>query len=323
VIEIKIFKLRFKTPLHIGADSTLREKVDTIIHSDTLYSALYDLAVRARSKIKDAISRREILLTSAFPYYEDGSEKIFFLPKPIFNFKIYGYDPKWDFELGKKLKKLTFVPSTWLESSDFIKEFLKNEISKKPDYLRETYAIDILPRVFVDRVTSSSNFYRMAQVFFHKGGLYFGVKFLSDGLEDEFRGLLKLLGDEGIGGRRSTGSGAFEFEEDKLVIKVPQGANFYLLLSLAVPSEDEMDNILKESSYELILRRGWFLLNTGHSLRRKSIWMFKEGSVLRKEIKGCAIDVTPDALSEYVHAANSEVYKFAYAFTIPVGLSHE
>ncbi|MEO0239571.1 MAG: type III-A CRISPR-associated RAMP protein Csm4 [candidate division WOR-3 bacterium] len=320
MINLKIFKLKFKSPLHVGADSTLREKVEVIIHSDTLYSALYDLSIRVGSRIREAILERKILLSSAFPYYEDENERIYFLPRPIYNVKGAQGKSKEDFELSKKFKKLDFIPSDWLNSIDNLQKNIGNGFSKYSDLLKEIYAVDILPKVFVDRFTSASTFYRMGQVFFYKGGLYFIVKFLSEGLEGEFRGLLKLLGEEGIGGKRSTGSGTFEFEEDALTFEMPESPNFYLLLSLSIPVEGEMDGILKNSYYELILRRGWFLTDEGYSRRRKSVWMLKEGSILHKDIKGCAVDVTPEAL---YGLSDSKIYKFAYAFTLPVRLNHE
>jgi CRISPR-associated protein Csm4 len=320
VINLKIFKLKFKSPLHVGADSTLREKVDIIIHSDTLYSALYDLSVRVGSRIKEAILERKIVLSSAFPYYEDKAERVYFLPRPIYNVRIAQGKTKEDFELAKRFKKLVFIPSDWLSSLDDLQKNIGNGFSKYSDLLKEIYAVDILPKVFVDRFTSASTFYRIGQVFFLKGGLYFVVKFLSEELEGEFRGLLELLGEEGIGGRRSTGSGTFEFEEDALTFEMPESPNFYLLLSLSIPGEGEMDGILKNSYYELMLRRGWFLTDEGYSRRRKSVWMLKEGSILHKDIKGCSIDVTPEAL---YGLSNNKIYKFAYAFTLPVRLNHE
>jgi CRISPR/Cas system CSM-associated protein Csm4 (group 5 of RAMP superfamily) len=66
-----LYKIKFLTGVHLGSKSG----VEPILHSDTLFSILYSESEELGRKL----DKDKILLSSAFPYYEDS----LYLPKPF------------------------------------------------------------------------------------------------------------------------------------------------------------------------------------------------------------------------------------------------
>jgi hypothetical protein len=69
------------------------------------------------------------------------------------------------------------------------------------------------------------------------------------------------------------------------------------------------------AAYELLCRRGWICSPEGSHLRRKSVWMITEGSVLTGSVQSVAgrlVDVKPDMLQAH------PVYRYGYAFAVGV-----
>lgn len=66
--------------------------------------------------------------------------------------------------------------------------------------------------------------------------------------------------------------------------------------------------------YELITRRGWISSPEASNLRRRTIWMFKEGSVLSGQPEwgiGQLVNLKPDP-------SPHDVWRYGYAFPIGV-----
>jgi CRISPR type III-A-associated RAMP protein Csm4 len=94
--------------------------------------------------------------------------------------------------------------------------------------------------------------------------------------------LLDLLGHVGIGGDRSCGVGHFCIEE-KTIAAVPDlGRGGRLLLSLAAPERSAVEGGLLNAPavYTLIERGGWVTRPGASSLRRRSVRMIGEGSLV-------------------------------------------
>ncbi|MFN9861756.1 MAG: type III-A CRISPR-associated RAMP protein Csm4, partial [Pseudanabaena sp.] len=110
---------------------------------------------------------------------------------------------------------------------------------------------------------------------------------------------LELLGEEGLGGEKSSGAGQFEAswhdldEIWKELIKFD--GNFQSLISLYW--DDELIS-LDNSSYELQERGGW-ITSSSKNQRRKKVVMFAEGSVFSEIPKGKLANVTPPEFSQH------------------------
>jgi CRISPR-associated protein Csm4 len=146
---------------------------------------------------------------------------------------------------------------------------------------------DTTQRVVIDRInTASTPFYleKLYPVGWHRDcGLYVLVQ--NDGF-DKLENLFRLLGDNGIGLQRSLGNGTFDYVFDgKMDIAQPQNPSAWVSLSLFRPeNEEKLGKIqLEHSQYQLLKRGGWLASpeDARHmSLRKKSVLMFAEGSVL-------------------------------------------
>jgi len=188
------------------------------------------------------------------------------------------------------------------------------------------------PRVTVDRITSSSQVYQAGRVWFQPGGgLWLLMRWRAD-WRQQGELALRILGDEGIGGERSAGHGQFRlhgpYELDSLPSPIP-GKRF-LTLSLYYPKPGELKDALQgdDVHYQFSVRRGWMSspnmrksvttgqIASGSGLRRKSVHMFAEGSLLYWPSKGGVLgslaDVTPGEFP-----APHPVFRYGLAF--PVG----
>lgn len=170
---------------------------------------------------------------------------------------------------------------------------------------------ELIPRVAVDRVSATANLFHTGRLRFANGcGLAFWAEADVGGGFDYLELLeqaLDVLADEGLGGKRSVGYGQFRWEgrdeapEDALR-QVTLGAdaaeaapepNGFLTLSLYLPDASEY-TLLPRAWYRRILRRGWIFSPEGRNLRRRGVWMLREGSVLPAAPLGTLEDVRPE-----------------------------
>jgi len=146
-----------------------------------------------------------------------------------------------------------------------------------------------VPRVTVDRISSASNIFHAGRTTFAKGcGLWFGVQWLEPdaavgdaSYRQAFELTLNMLQDDGLGGERSTGYGAFTWEENCPVsLPDPAPGQGAWLLSRYHPRTEELPASLtaKQSAYQLTSVGGWLRSPDGAATRRKRLMMVAEGS---------------------------------------------
>ncbi|OPZ93757.1 MAG: hypothetical protein BWY73_00141 [candidate division TA06 bacterium ADurb.Bin417] len=289
---MKTVRLNFKSSLHLGNREGVAESTDTFIRSDTLFSAfchafllLYGEAETERLLAEFQEGRPPFLLSSTFPWV---GETLYF---PV---------PRNQFPTEKRIKKAQFVARP-----DFEKLLAGKILNDKMDLLpggpdKTPWEISHTPRVSIDRLTNHTGeeFFHSAEAWYKKGsGLFFILDIKSEELEGRLKAAIKLLADEGLGGDRSVGKGGFElvppvFEELKL--REPKEADGLVTLSLFLPAEEECQP-LEYSYYELVERKGYVFSPRQRSLRRRSVRMLAEGSVLpaSREYRGRLADLTP------------------------------
>lgn len=174
---------------------------------------------------------------------------------------------------------------------------------------QEVYAQQQVPRVTVERVGSASDIYHVGRTTFAEGcGLWFGVAWreaeptLPNGAcwREAFRTALGLLADDGLGGERAAGYGAFEVaREGTLKLPAPTAGGIGLLLSRYHPREAELPDSLDGpgTAYQLVAVGGWLRSWDGAAQRRKRLWMVEAGSTIRMPEDGqCGgvVDVRPE-----------------------------
>jgi CRISPR-associated protein Csm4 len=231
-------------------------------------------------------------------------------------------------ERGKEIKKLKWLDSAsfknWISSVHLGEDDLNALVSLQQAY-RDTFKIEIRPRVSLDRATQNSNIYHCGYVYFKdRAGLYGFVSFNDLSTVEQFRKLLTALGETGLGGEKTYGCGLFELVSMEKVSGIFKEIFFhdvktYTLLSLYHPPEQEMADIGNALiAYDVVRGRGW--ITSGRyalPLKRKSVGFFTEGSVLTSKPGGCLVDVTPEGAQP--DALYHRVYRYGYAFTAPIG----
>ncbi len=293
---MKIIRLNFNSPLHVGDIGMGLEECSPIIHSDTLFNAIINAHALMHSpeKTDEFLKNFEhVKITSAFPY---SSDELFF-PKPRIkiNTKIDASD------YAKKLKKTEFISKQYFEkiinNEEFSKEDIEVLIRRKKLY--EEYQI---PKVYLDRVTKRSDFFFISVIKFKENcGLWFSVD-CENSIYNEITSCLRLLCEEGIGGKRTWGYGLFKLEEGNVDVRQPKG-NQFMLLSLFYPNKNEKELFGGKSSWDFVLRGGWAGIE-----RKPRIRMIKEGSVFEKMPEGQILDF--NKFNKY------SVYGKAYSISI-------
>jgi len=305
--EVFLYKLKFKSPLHVGFREEFLESTEDYIHSDTLFSAFCNsyLLFYGEKKLNELLEKFKtgqppFLISSSF--YWIGNELYF----PI---------PLNQFPAEKEFKKVKFIDMTNFEKireGKKIEELMKSEdIEKLNKDLSSAIQRNIIPRVRINRLNKKTEYFHFSEITFSQNsGLFFLVEFKESSFQKEFDAVLNLLGDEGLGGDRTVGKGLFKVvEKKKIEFKTFSDEDSFVLLSLTYPKEEEI-KYLRDGFYEIISREGYIFSPFGKTLRRKSIRMVKEGAVVRKEIKGEIVEVTPREFKRH------PVYRYGLAFSL-------
>lgn len=168
---------------------------------------------------------------------------------------------------------------------------------KRPPRLLNRQAVwqtERTPRVTVGRVNSASNIFHAGRVRFAPGcGLWVGIQWRNADMPVADRSglsyckalekMLALLGDEGIGGERSAGYGAFTPAwREEIHLRDPQAGGVAWLLSRYLPARAELPACLDHESAAYRLERigGWARSLYGADQRRRQINLLTEGSLI-------------------------------------------
>jgi len=305
-------KLIPKSPFHFGIREGWMEGTEVFLHSDTLFSAFFNsyLLLYGEERLKGLLEEflkgaPPFIFSSAFPFWE---EKYYF---PI---------PRNFFPREKDLKKARFVEKKGFESFlRGVKEDLEEKTAESFDVLPtfkgdSPYAVHIVPHVSLDALAYSSTLFHSSNLFFREGaGLFFLIQIRQPDLKNQILAVLRLMGDEGIGGDRSSGCGGFwaEIRED-FNIDYPPDGEALCLLSLCFPGENDLLN-LENGYFELLERKGYAFSPEVKSIRKRSVRMLQEGSVFKtKCLEGKILDITPQGVK-----TPHPIFRCGLAFTVP------
>ncbi|MBX9258321.1 type III-A CRISPR-associated RAMP protein Csm4 [Desmonostoc muscorum CCALA 125] len=341
----KLVKLNFGRNLaHFGEVGIGLEETSDRVRSDTFFSAWVSSYARLFGKKaveellqlfptdKQPQGIAPFRISSTFIYREIGKDTIYYLPRPL-KFPI-NY-PDNDLAFFKAYKKLNYLPleiwQRWYQGTGFTTDDtheLENYTPAKPkgrlatagvfDYSKAC-KIEQLPKIAIDRNTRATNIYHTGFVQFdwekNPAGLYFLLELSLEGenLADKLEAALYLLGEEGIGGERSSGAGRFEVKWSELpetwqnVVNFHTG-NYHTLMSLfwdlSITTE-----FLKNASYEIQERGGWI---SESQLRRQMVRMFSEGSVFPAPPQGKLVDVKPEKFTRH------SIYRSGISLSLPI-----
>lgn len=371
--EWKLVKLNFgRNYAHFGELGIGIEETGDRVRSDTLFSAWVSTYARLFKKdaVEELLAQFPteknpkhlplFQLSSTFIYREEGDLTIYYLPRPL-QFPI-AYPKDNDLDFFKTYKKLNYLPlevwQRWYQGEGFTKsdrqELIDKTNKKESDGLlhkygtfdySKAYKIGQEPKIAVDRITRATNLYHTGFVKFQwkqngdeiksSSGLYFLVYFpeKQEQLAANLYAALYLLGEEGLGGERSSGAGRFEVEWLDLpetwtkVINPTKPLTHYCSIGLFWDNDPANLNQLitdtEDTAYEIIERGGWISSSpSGRQLRRKMVRMFAEGSVFPKQPAGKLVDVTPDEFitreGEYKY---HPIYRCGIGLSLPIKIS--
>ncbi len=327
--QFAIFRLTNMSPLHMGLGKDDYDFSAYEVCSDTLSAALAAMRVRYRGKTEDV---KEFLssfrISSCFPYAGDE----FFLPRPQGRIKVEMADAcgnKMDETLyRKRLKKVRYVShelfpaiakgeTLRIDASQLDGDFL----FAAPGEHNKPYQKDVRQRVKVPLEGSADPepFYFEWYYFQERCGLYCVAR-AEETILCELEDLLCRLGIEGIGTDRNVGGGKFDVQRRAMEMPDVENANAMLLLSLYIPTPEELEAMDLERSRYTIVRRGGYMAGSDDEslrhLRKKNVYMFSTGSVLKTSgrMDGDIVDVCSPREGTTMHS----VWRSGHPLTLPI-----
>ncbi|OPY90897.1 MAG: hypothetical protein A4E72_00415 [Syntrophus sp. PtaU1.Bin208] len=326
------YHLNFTSPLHMGLEGIGQERIETTIHSDTLWGALVQQwALLYDEKPSDLAADPPFDLSSCFLLHHGKR----FYPVPLgslddlFNRILRMEVPEQIFD-SKKIKRIKYLREdlflSWL-SGKFELSNIKNILLKDNHYppIIQDNRQDALPfsesqrpRVRIDRLSNSVEeggfFYCTDQFWWNGAGLFFLACFKNEVIQSKFDASLTLLGDTGLGADRSIGRGNFSFSSQSVDFPSVISPKKWILLSLYHPTPEEISaGILSTSAYQLTRRIGHAGCYAVGRLRRPDLWMLEEGAILGSAAQG-DIPLLIRQTSDVAHP----VFRYGRAFTVPV-----
>ena len=313
------------TPLHIGTGKENYDYSSSDLHSDTLSAALAAIKVQTSDGGNLKSFMESFVVSSAFPFVGER----YFLPKPHGRIDVRVTDAD-EYIVRKKLKKLRFIEAgLWnnlitgekltIQSNQLKGSFL---LSDSSDFnIPAPYKSQVNQRVSVPREDGkdAEPFFFEWTYFDANSGLYCLLD-ASEEVENELIQLFKQLGESGLGTDRNVGGGKFEVETTKLSIGEVLSADSVMLLSLFIPTEEELHKLdLVHADYDL-LKRGGYIAGSQESdfrhLWKKTIYMFNTGSVFPTTsfLEGKVVDLRPDWNDERMHP----VFRSGKPFVVPI-----
>lgn len=298
-MEYSIYKLDFQTGVHFGT-GMLNESAYTF-QADQLFSALYiealklDLAQELYQAVKDGT----LLFSDAFPYKDDQ----FMVPKPM----IY-VEPKQKgaSEQKKAYKKLKFLPVEDLAA------FLDGTMDITTEDPMKNFGSFQQQTMAGVRGNDETAPFRVGTFYYSKPdenqregepkpdcGLYIIVAHADQEKKYLAEELLESLSYAGIGGKKSSGLGRYELVNVK---KIPSAlteclgrkSDKNILLSTALPTDEEMEHALEDASY-LLQKRSGFVASANYAdewRKKRDLYVFGSGSCFKNRFQGDVFDVS-------------------------------
>ena len=305
-------RLRPTGPWRIGG--TARHQVETLYHSDALYSAVTGAMHLLGLRTEWLACGAAVRFSSCFPYL--GNTGLVTPPQSL-----------WPPAPSAKVrwKAARFVPLAAVR--DLIAGKALNDDAYTLDGPSQCLVPSGRPGPFrqitrksaaVDRLTGAAEPHSTAGIEFSpNAGLWCRVSFETDEVAQQWtspiQAAFRLLADSGFGGRRSHGWGRAEsphFSKPSHLHEsdVPAEGEYWLLSAFIPGTEDQID--WTRGAYSSSTRTGR-VENSG--VEKKHVRVIEEGSVLAasRPPEGCAPNVAPEGFPH-------PVLRFGFAFAIPL-----
>lgn len=296
-----IAKLEFASALTFRWPD-MRAEGRAVLRSDTLFSALCHAwaSLYGPASLEELLSapdgRPGVLVSSLYVFTPDT----YYLPKPLAR---PPHEP--DPALSRRLQKVAWLPlpvfRSWVQDRPVD---WPRVLAEEPLGYARTHAAVWRARVASDRRLNRIGPFRERVVVFRSGcGGYAILQTESDETANRLSRCLVLLGETGIGGRRSLGRGQFAVATGGLIPAPTEwdflkrsDANAGVVLSLYAPTPEEAPRVAAQGAYSLCVRGGWAHGATPRPPAKKAqCTLVEEGSVVPLPCRGQVLDVTPQA----------------------------
>lgn len=288
-----VYKLKFTTGVHFGEG--LLNQSSYIFRADSLFSALYIEAIKMECEkdLLEAVERKHLRFSDALPYKGDQ----YFVPKPMIYIE---NTDKGDSKQKKQYKKLKYIPVSRLNS------YLQGDFEL--DCMQKFGVEDQNTKAAVRGKKESAPFHVGIYYFYPDSGLYVILSYENDAEKYLFEDLMNALSYTGIGGKKSSGLGKFDFlygkYTDELERYLYKKDGKRMLLSSALPKEEELEQALEGASYLLEKRSGFVdsCQYADEQRRKEDLYVMAAGSCFINEFSGAIFDVS--------HEGNHSVYRY-------------
>jgi len=200
--KIKIVKLNFTSPLHIGEIGIGLEESSLVLHSDTIFNAICNSLSKLYGRewvttfLKGFSESTPFRISSGFPFINNT----LYFPKPM---SWVNVKKSLLTNYSKKLKKTTYLTQDffqkWISGEQLFEEDLKKITENETLEVCENTASDfginfLLPKVSISRDNAESSIYFLGSVRFNEdSGIWFILDCKDKGYEEKVLSALRLL----------------------------------------------------------------------------------------------------------------------------------
>lgn len=316
-MQYAVMKWHFTTAVRFGNSKGQLADSDYIMHSDTLFSALCQEALKLGgeaelNKLYALGKEGKLLFSDTMPYIEET----YFLPKPLMH--IERTEQESSSVLKKAHKKLKYIPSALYES------YIQSLVGKESF---DVHAVNDLMHGFAHQdnrvmagVTGNEDtkpFYVNTWTFVENAGLYVIIGYEQEADVYWLENLMRHLGLDGVGGKRNSGLGKFDIEDsifladaysdglEALQKLLTAEGDWQMTLSCTLPTKDELNNALDGAAYQVVKRSGFVHSAEYAAEQRKhnNLYVLSAGSCFKTKFDGDIYDVS--------NGGNHAVYRYA------------
>ena len=293
--------------VHLGNGNL--DMTEITFHADTLFSALFQEALKLGKQelFLQRVSDGRIVLSDAFPYIG----RTYYVPKPMISVQVQDEKKRGDSRQKKLFKNLKYIPVNTV--SDFVNGTFPEEYMEDMKYL----GIQKMKVSVGIRGMEEPEPYRVSIWYFNEGaGLYILAGYEEKTDLELLNELFDSLQYTGLGGKKSSGLGRFKSKvcevSNDIKKQLEKKTRKNILLSTALPEDDEMEAVLKDASYILMKRSGFIdsSVYAPQQMRKRDIYVFSPGSCFTRTFKGRII--------EEKNGGTHSVFRYAKAFFMGV-----
>ena len=299
-MKYTIYKFNFQTGVHFGTGRL--NETSYVFHADQFFSALYIEAIKMHKEdvFYQSVQDGKIVFSDAMPYIG----KTYLIPKPMLYIQT---DQMGSSKQKKDYKKMKYLPVDKLDL------FLQGKMDVSHDPMKDfgNYDQRTMAEVRNDEDTKP---YRVGTFYYQSGcGLYIIVGYEDEEILRCVENLIESLSYTGIGGKKSSGLGKFELIKGRMSEEIEnrllKTSDTYILLSSALPQDDELEEAMEDATYLLEKRAGFVAPAVGQNTsleaewqKKKDLYVFSAGSCFKKRFTGNVYDVSKGGYPVYRYA---------------------